>query len=83
MAGSLGLPTQLLLTASIKGMTAQRALIRKLWALGRKLRVEIVTLRLFPHLQPCEVTQVKDPCMSSSLRFLPCHQQPKMPFTPF
>lgn len=48
MAGSLGRPTQLLLIASIKGMTTQRALIRELWALGRKLRVETVTLRLLP-----------------------------------
>lgn len=52
MAGSLGLPTQLLLTASVKGMTAQRALIREQWAPHRKLRVEKVTLRLLLRPQP-------------------------------
>lgn len=73
MAGSLGRPTQLLLIASLKGMTTQKALI--MWALGRKLRVETVTLRLpSPHPQPYYVTRVmKDPSTSSSLIFLRCH----------
>lgn len=89
MAGSLGRPTQLLLIASIKVMTTQRALIRELWALGRKLRVETVTLMLLLPAPPTPAHSLiksprwRTPAHPPLYYSCPATQQSKMPFTPF
>lgn len=55
-------PTQLLLTASVKGMTTLGYSSEGRGLPRRKLGAGTVMLELLRHPQPCRLTQVEGPC---------------------